>query len=62
MKPVNVKPGNYNGLNKENNKEESKFEDVNHVRIWRCKNIFAKHYVPNWLEQGKKHCPIDTCY
>ena len=47
MKPVNVKPGNYNGLNKENNKEESKFEDVNHVRIWRCKNIFAKHYVPN---------------
>ena len=47
MKPVDVKPSISFAINKENNKEDPKFKVANHVRIWRCKNIFAKGYVPN---------------
>ena len=38
---VDVKPNIYIDFNKGNNKEGSKFEVGNHVRISRYKNIFA---------------------
>ena len=40
----------YIDFNKENNKEGPKFKVGNHGRISKYKNIFAKHYVPNWSE------------
>ena len=42
----------YIEFNKENNKEDSKFETCDHVIISTYKNIFAKDYVPNWSEEG----------
>ena len=37
--------------NIENNEKSPKFEIVDHVRISKYKNIFAKGYVPNWSEE-----------
>ena len=34
-----------------NNKENPKFKIGDHVRISKYKNIFAKGYVSNWLEE-----------
>ena len=42
MKPDDVKSSIYIDFNKENNKEDSKFKDSDHVRISKQKNIFAK--------------------
>ena len=42
----------YIDLNKENTKEDPKFEVDDHVRISKYKNIFAKDYVSNWSEKG----------
>ena len=50
IKPVEVKSGTYNEFNKENNKKDPKFEVGNHVRISKCKIIFAKGYTLNWCE------------
>ena len=47
MKPVDVNPSIYIDFNKENNKEGPKFKVCDHVRISKCKIIFAKTYVPN---------------
>ena len=41
----------YIDFNKENNKEDLKFEDDDYVRISKYKNIFAECYVPNWSEE-----------
>ena len=41
MKPVDVK----------NNTYITKFQVGDHVRIWKCKNIFAKWHSPNWSEE-----------
>ena len=38
-------------FNKKNNKEGSKFKVVDHVRISKYKNIFAKDYVLDWSEE-----------
>ena len=38
-------------LNKENNKEGTKFKVDNHVRISKYKNNFTKFFVPNWSEE-----------
>ena len=51
MKPVDVKPSIYIDFNKENNKEGPKVKVVDHVRISKYKNIFAKVFVPNWSEE-----------
>ena len=37
-------------FNKENNKKGPKFKVGDHVKISKCKNIFAKGYVPNCSE------------
>ena len=50
MKPVYVKSSSYINFNKENDKKGPKFKVGDHVRISKYKNIFAKGYVPNWLE------------
>ena len=51
MNSVDVKSSAYIDFNKEINKEDTKFEVVDHVRISKYKNIFAKGYVSNWSEE-----------
>ena len=51
MKPANVKSSIYIDFNKENNKEDSKLNVSDLVRISKYKKIFAKGYVPNWSEE-----------
>ena len=50
MKPVDVKDNMYIDFKKEVNDKDSKFKVVDHVRIFKYKNIFAKGYTPNWSE------------
>ena len=42
MKPVDVKNNTYIEFKKEVNDKDPKFEVVNHVRISKYKNVFAK--------------------
>ena len=51
MKPVDLKANIYFDFNKENNKEDPKFEVGDHVRISKCQNIFAKCYNLSWSEE-----------
>ena len=51
MKPVDVKSSTYIDFNNENNNEDPKFGVVDHVRISKYKNIFAKDYASNWSEK-----------
>ena len=45
MKPVDIKSSTYFDFNKENNiKNNPQFEVVDHARISKYKNIFAKGY------------------
>ena len=50
MKPIDVKSDSYAKYNVDFNEEDHKFQVGDHVRISKCKNIFAKGYVPNWSE------------
>ena len=50
MKLVDVKSNTHIDFNKENNKEDPKFEAGDHVRISKYKNIFAKAYTLYWSE------------
>ena len=51
MKPINVKDNAYINADKEVNDRDPKFKVDDHVRISKCKNIFAKGYTPNWSEE-----------
>ena len=51
MKPADVNSSTYTDFNRENNKEDPKFEIGDHVRIWKYKNRFANGYTPNWFEK-----------
>ena len=51
MKPVDVKSNTYIDFSKEVNDNDPKFKVGDHVRISKCKNIFAKGYTPNWSEE-----------
>ena len=51
MKPVDVKDNTYMDFKKEINDKDPKFEVVDHVRISKYKNIFAKGYTPDWSEE-----------
>ena len=68
MKPVDVKDNTYIDFKKEVNDEDPKFKVGDHVRLSKCKNIFAKGYTPNWSEEGfvikkvKKYRSMDICY
>ena len=48
MKPADVKLSEYIDFNKENSKEDPKFNVGDHVRILIYKNIFARGYILNW--------------
>ena len=50
MKPVDVKSNTYIDSNKEVNDKDPKFKVGDHVRISKCKIIFAKGYTPKWSE------------
>ena len=51
MKPVDVKDNTYIDFKKEINNKDPKFKVGDYVRISKCKNIFAKGYMPNWSEE-----------
>ena len=52
MKPIDVEDNTYINTSKEiNNNKDPKFKVGDHVRISKCKNIFAKWYMPNWSEE-----------
>ena len=51
MKPVDVKDNTYIDFIKEVNEKSLKFKVDDHLRISKYKNIFAKGYTPNWLEE-----------
>ena len=66
-KSVDVKDNTYIDLGKEVNDKDLKFKVGNHVRISKCKNIFAKGYTPNWSEgifviNELKNTVPSTCY
>ena len=51
MKPTDAKDNTYIDFGKEVNDNDPKFKVGDHVRISKCKNIFAKGYTPNWSEE-----------
>ena len=51
MKPIDVKDDTYIDLKKEVSDTNPKFTVVNHLRISKYKNIFAKGYIPNWSKE-----------
>ena len=50
MNPIDVKDNTYINIDKEVNDKNPKFKIGDHVRISKCKTIFAKGYTPNWSE------------
>ena len=51
MKPINVKDNTHIDFGKQVNDKDRKFKVVDHVRISKHRNIFAKGYTPNWPEK-----------
>ena len=51
MKAIDVTNDSYAEYNEDFNKKGPKFTVNDHVRISKCKNIFAKGYIPNWSEE-----------
>ena len=51
MKPIDVKVNTYINTDKEINNKDPEFKVGDRVRISKCKNIFAKGYMPNWSEE-----------
>ena len=51
IKPIDVTSDSYVEYNKDFNKKDPKFKVGDHVRISKHKNLFAKGYAPNWLEE-----------
>ena len=51
MKPVDVKWNIYIDSGKEINDKDPKLKIGDTVRISKCKNIFAKCYIPDWSEE-----------
>ena len=51
MKPINVENDSFAEYNEESNEKDPKFKIGDHVRISKCKNIFAKGYTPNRSEE-----------
>ena len=51
MKPIDVRDDCYAEYNETFNQKDPKFKVGDNVRISKYKNIFAKGYTPNWLEE-----------
>ena len=47
IKPIDVTDYSYAEYNEDFNKKYTKFKVGDHVRILKCKNIFAKRYASN---------------
>ena len=52
MKPVDVKYNTYINFRNEVNDKDLKFKVLDHVRISKYKNIFAKGCTQNWSEEA----------
>ena len=50
IKPIDVKSDFYAEYNVDSNEKKPKFKIGDHVRILKCKYIFAKGYTSNWPE------------
>ena len=46
-----VKPDSYAKRNVNYNERDPKFQVRDHVRISKCRSIFAEGYTPNWPEK-----------
>ena len=63
-----INTNTYIYINKENDKENPKFEVGDHVRISKYKNIFVEGYLLNWSEKDfiikkvGKYCAVDIYY
>ena len=51
MKSIDIKDNTYIDFEKEVNNKDPTFKIGDYVRISKYKNIFAKGYMPNWLEE-----------
>ena len=51
MKPIDVTSDSYAEYNEDSNVTKPKFKVGDHVRISKYKNIFAKGYTQDWLEE-----------
>ena len=51
MKPTDVKDNAFIDFGNEVNENNPKCKVGDHVRISKCKNVFAKGYTPNWSEE-----------
>ena len=51
LKPIDVKDNTYAEYNQDFNKKDPKLKVGDCVRISKYKNIFAKRYTPNWLQE-----------
>ena len=51
MKPTDVTSDSYAEYNEDSNVTKPKFKVGDDVRISKYKNIFAKGYTQNWLEE-----------
>ena len=51
MKLIDVRNITYINIGKKVNNKDPKLQVVDHVRISKYKNIFAKGYTPNWSEE-----------
>ena len=52
IKPADVKDNAYIDFKKEVNDKNPKSKFGDHVRISKCKNIYAKGHTANWSEEG----------
>ena len=51
MKPIDVTPDSYAEYNEDFNEKDPKFNIVDHVRISKYNDTFAKAYIQNWSEE-----------
>ena len=51
IKPIDVTSDSYAEYNKDSNENDPKFNNGDHVRVSKYKNIFAKEYTQNWSEE-----------
>ena len=52
MKPIDVEDETHIDSIEEVNDKDPTFKIVDHLRIPKYKNIFAREYTPNWSEEG----------
>ena len=52
MKPIDITDDSYAEYNEDFNKKDPRFNVGDHVKISKYKNIFAKGYAPNWLQEA----------